>query len=112
MNNEESAGQKDIECKKIIEKTDYYDILGLNKDATEDEIRKNYKKMAIKFHPDKNSSKFAEDAFKKVSHSFSVLSNKEKKQNYDKFGSEEGMGMPNGGGGFSRDDIDPFVFIF
>jgi DnaJ-class molecular chaperone len=110
MNNDETdIRQKDEQCKKIIEKKDYYDILGLDKKATEDEIRKSYKKMAIKFHPDKNNSKHAADAFKKVSHAFSVLSNKEKKQNYDMFGSEEGIGMSNGGGFNGHDDIDPFV---
>lgn len=82
---------EDIECKKIINKKDYYDILGIEKNASEEEIRKNYKKLAIKFHPDKNKSSLSSDAFKKVSHSFSVLSNKEKRNNYDKYGTEEEM---------------------
>ena len=95
--------KKDSMCKAIIGKKDYYDILGLDKSANEEEIRKAYKKMAIKFHPDKNDSKYAADAFKKVSHAFSVLSNKEKKQNYDLYGSEEGVSRA------AHEDIDPFV---
>lgn len=113
MNNGEDTKQKDRECKTVIDKKDYYDILGVKKEADEDEIRKAYKKMAIKFHPDKNNSKLAADAFKKVSHAFTVLSNKEKKKNYDMFGDEEGMGMTGGRGGhFQGDDVDPFVFIY
>ena len=92
------------ECQKILSKNDYYEILGLQKTATEDEIRKAYKKLAIKFHPDKNKSKSAEEAFKKVNQAFSVLGDKDKKKNYDLFGNEEGMGMSSGGG----PDINPF----
>ena len=56
---------------------------------SDEQIRKSYKKLAIKFHPDKNKSLLAEEAFKKVSHSFNVLSNKDKKANYDKHGTKE-----------------------
>jgi DnaJ family protein B protein 12 len=108
MNNTSSESKsKDHECKIVIEKKDLYDILGVNKQATEDEIRRSYKKMAVKFHPDKNDSQYAADAFKKVSHAFSVLSNKEKKQRYDTFGTEEEAGMSQGAH-FARGD-DPFV---
>jgi curved DNA-binding protein CbpA len=110
----------DYDCKKIIEKKDYYDILGLGKNASDNEIRNSYKKLAIKFHPDKNKSKLAEDAFKKISHSFYVLSNKEKKSNYDKYGTEEEViiSRNNLKNNFYKDnnyfndidiDIDPFV---
>ena len=92
------------ECQRMLSKKDYYEILGLAKTATDDEIRKAYKKLAIKFHPDKNKAKSAEEAFKKVNQAFSVLGDKEKKKNYDLFGSEEGMGMASGGG----PDINPF----
>ena len=89
--------QKDKECKIIIAKKDYYDILTVNKNANEDEIRKEYKKLAIKFHPDRNNSEFSSYAFKKVSHAFTVLSNKEKKQRYDTFGNEEDVGTSTEG---------------
>ena len=94
------------ECQKILSKKDYYDILGLTKNATDDEIRKAYKKLAIKFHPDKNKSKSAEEAFKKVNQAFSVLGDKDKKKNYDLFGTEDGMGMSSSNG--SGPDINPF----
>ena len=81
------------ECRKIIEKKDYYDILGVEKTADETQIKKAYRKLAIKFHPDKNKAKNAEEAFKKVNQAFSVLSDKKKRQNYDMFGTEEGPGM-------------------
>ena len=81
------------ECRKIIEKKDYYDILGVEKNADETQIKRAYRKLAIKFHPDKNKAKNAEEAFKKVNQAFSVLSDKNKRQNYDMFGTEEGPGM-------------------
>ena len=96
-----------LECKKIIDKKDYYEILGLRNYASEDEIRKSYKKLAMKFHPDKNKSTLAEEAFKKISHSFNVLSNKEKRTNYDKYGTEDEVITKNP---FNQsDNIDPFV---
>lgn len=91
------------ECKRIIGLKDYYEILGVPKTATEDEIRRAYKKLAIKFHPDKNKSPGAEEAFKQVNQAFSVLGNKEKKAHYDMYGTEEGMGMS---GHYSN--VDPF----
>jgi DnaJ-class molecular chaperone len=103
MNNQEG------ECEDIIKRTDLYEILGLDKSANEDEIRKSYKKHAIKFHPDKNSAINSADAFKKISHAFSVLSNKEKKSKYDTYGSEEGIQGHNIR--FTHDDMDPFVFV-
>lgn len=102
----------DIECKNILNKKDYYDILGLNKDASEDDIRRSYKKLAIKFHPDKNKSNLASEAFKKVSHSFTVLSNKEKKANYDKYGTEEEIVDTSHPHNFNTDEMDPFVNNF
>jgi curved DNA-binding protein CbpA len=103
----EQECSKDQECHLVIGKKDYYEILNVKRNATDEEIRKSYKKLAIKFHPDKNCSKFAEEAFKKVSHSFSVLSCKEKRERYDMFGSEEeGMTMNNRTQ--FTDDFDPF----
>lgn len=69
---------------------DYYTILGLSKSASEDEIKKAYRKMALKYHPDKNSSPYADEQFKKINEANEVLSDPQKKEIYDKFG-EEGL---------------------
>merc|ERR1712137_169662 len=80
---------------------DYYKTLGISKDASENDIKKAYKKMAMKYHPDRNidNQENAEKMFKEVSEAYEVLSDPEKKQIYDQFG-EEGLkgGAPGGGG--------------
>lgn len=88
-------------------KRDYYDILGLSKSASSDEIKKAYRKIAIKFHPDKNpDNPDAEDKFKEAAEAYEILSNQEKKQRYDQFGHQSvGGGGFHGGGGMSMDDI-------
>lgn len=81
-----------------MSKRDYYDILGVSKDASEQEIKKAYRKVALKYHPDKNpDNPEAEDKFKEAAEAYEVLSNTEKKSRYDQFGHE---GVRNGGGGF------------
>ncbi len=90
-----------------MSKRDFYDILGVSKSASADEIKKAYRKLAIKYHPDKNpGDKEAEENFKEAAEAYDVLSNPEKKQRYDQFG-HAGMGGGGGygGGGFSMDDI-------
>lgn len=79
---------------------DYYSVLGIQKGASEDEIKKAYRKQALKYHPDKNKSPGAEDKFKEIAEAYDVLSDPKKKDIYDKFG-EEGLkgGVPGGGGG-------------
>ncbi|WP_210466216.1 molecular chaperone DnaJ [Rufibacter roseolus] len=78
-------------------KRDYYEILGVAKGATADEIKKAYRKIAIKFHPDKNpDDPTAEDKFKEAAEAYEVLSDEQKRQRYDQFG-HQGV---NGGGGF------------
>ncbi|XP_061129542.1 dnaJ homolog subfamily B member 1b [Syngnathus typhle] len=79
---------------------DYYDILGIKKDASEDDIKKAYRKQALRYHPDKNKSPGAEDKFKEIAEAYDVLSDPKKKDIYDRFG-EEGLkgGGPAGGGG-------------
>jgi molecular chaperone DnaJ len=88
-------------------KQDYYEILGVSKNATASEIKKAYRKKAIEFHPDKNpGDKKAEEMFKKAAEAYEVLSNPDKKAKYDQFGHaafEGGAGF--GGGGMNMDDI-------
>ena len=68
-------------------KRDYYDVLGVNKSASPDELKSAYRKLAVKYHPDKNpGDSKAEEKFKEASEAYGILSDKEKKQNYDNFG--------------------------
>lgn len=87
---------------------DYYSVLGVDRNATEDQIKKAYRKKAMQFHPDKNPGDAAAEAkFKEAAEAYEVLGDAQKKQNYDRFGSAGGpSGNPFGGGhGFSMDDI-------
>jgi molecular chaperone DnaJ len=78
-------------------KRDYYEVLGVEKNASADQIKSAYRKKAVKYHPDKNKGdKAAEDKFKEASEAYHVLSNSERKQNYDNFGH---AAFENGGGG-------------
>ena len=90
-------------------KRDYYDILGVSKDASSEELKKAYRKMALKYHPDKNpNNKEAEEKFKEAAEAYEVLSNPDKRQRYDQFG-HSGVGGASGFGGagahMSMDDI-------
>ncbi|WP_293301277.1 molecular chaperone DnaJ [Pedobacter sp. UBA4863] len=92
-----------------MSKRDYYDVLGVAKSASAEEIKKAYRKLAIKFHPDKNpDDKSAEDKFKEAAEAYEVLSSPEKKQRYDQFG-HAGVGGAAGGGygggGMNMEDI-------
>jgi molecular chaperone DnaJ len=91
-----------------MSKRDYYEILGLDKNASDADIKKAYRKMALKYHPDKNpNDKNAEGQFKEAAEAYEILSNKDKRARYDRFG-HAGMGGAAGGGfggGMSMDDI-------
>lgn len=81
-------------------KRDYYEILGVSKSASADEIKKAYRKVAMQYHPDRNpGDKAAEDKFKEAAEAYEVLSDAQKKQRYDQFG-HAGVGGASGGGGF------------
>ncbi|GAB5524046.1 MAG: molecular chaperone DnaJ [Roseivirga sp.] len=87
-------------------KRDYYDILGVSKGASDDEMKKAYRKLAIKYHPDKNpDNPEAEDKFKEAAEAYEVLTNPDKRARYDRFG-HDGMRAGGGGaGGMNMDDI-------
>lgn len=92
---------------------DYYKILGVTKQATQDEIKRAYRKLAVEFHPDKNKSKEAEEKFKKINQAYEVLGNPQKRQQYDQFGS---AAFENGGargpfGGFGGQQ-GPFTYTY
>jgi molecular chaperone DnaJ len=84
----------------MTNKRDYYEVLGVGKNATSDEIKKAYRKLAFKYHPDKNpGDKEAEEKFKEATEAYEVLNNAEKRNLYDQYG-HAGVGGPGGGGPF------------
>jgi len=90
---------------KIMAKRDYYEVLGVNKNATDEELKKAYRKLAKKYHPDANqdNKKEAEAKFKEVNEAYETLSDKQKRNMYDRFGAngpQGGFGGNPGGGGY------------
>lgn len=89
-------------------KRDYYEILGVSRTASQDEIKKSYRKLALKYHPDKNpDDKEAEEKFKEAADAYSILSDPQKRNKYDQFGHSafNGQGSGFGPGGMSMEDI-------
>src|SRR6476620_2671189 len=89
-------------------KRDYYEILGVSKSASAEEIKKAYRKVAMQFHPDRNpGDKSAEEKFKEAAEAYEILSDADKKAKYDKFGHQafDGSGGYGGGHGMNMDDI-------
>lgn len=78
---------------------DYYKILGIAKGASDDDIKKAYRKLALKYHPDKNKAAGAEEKFKEIAEAYEVLSDQKKREIYDNYGEEGLKGGPTGGGG-------------
>src|SRR5688572_22327500 len=99
-------------------KRDYYEVLGVNRDASEEDIRKSYRKLAMKFHPDRNpDSKESEEKFKEAKEAYEVLSEAEKRRAYDAYGHagvnpQMGGPGPEGFGGFAEAFGDIFSDIF
>lgn len=93
-------------------KRDYYEILGLDRNASESDIKKAYRKLAIQFHPDKNpGDSAAEEKFKEAAEAYEVLSDAQKRSRYDQFG-HAGMGGNGGGGGFGGMNMDDIFSQF
>src|SRR6478672_5513784 len=88
-------------------KRDYYEILGVQKNASADEIKKSYRKVAMQYHPDRNpGDKAAEEKFKEAAEAYEVLSDTEKKAQYDRYGHAGVRGNGRGGyGNMKMDDI-------
>ncbi len=87
-------------------KRDYYEVLNVGKNATKDELKKAYRKLALQYHPDKNpDNKEAEELFKEAAEAYDVLSDDDKRAKYDRFG-HAGVGGASGGSGYgSMEDI-------
>ena len=102
----------------MSEKRDYYEVLGVGKDADAKEIKKAYRKLAMKYHPDKNpGDKDAEEKFKEINEAYEVLSDEEKRSTYDRFGhdglnGQGGFGGGQGFGGFGGSGFGGFEDIF
>jgi len=90
----------------MADKKDYYDVLGITRSADADEIKKAYRKLAIKYHPDKNpNDKDAENHFKEAAEAYEILSNPDKRRRYDQFGHQATGAGSYGGQGMNMDDI-------
>ncbi len=102
----------------MAEKRDYYEVLGVSRDATTEDLKKAYRKLAVKYHPDKNpGDKSAEEKFKEVSEAYDILNDDQKRAAYDRYGHAAfagGMGGPAGGGGAGgfHDPFDIFREVF
>ena len=86
----------------MAEKRDYYEVLGVNKNATDEELKKAFRKLAKKYHPDANpdNKEEAEKKFKEVNEAYEVLSDSQKRQMYDRFGFDGPQGFGGQGGGY------------
>ena len=100
----------------MSEKRDYYEILSISKNASDEQIKSAFRKKALEYHPDRNKSKDAESKFKEVNEAYQILSDSEKRSKYDQFGHAafQGGGGQSGFGNFdfSSSFSDNFVMVF
>jgi len=90
----------------VSDKRDYYEVLGVSKNADETELKKAFRSLARKYHPDKNDAPDADEKFKEIQEAYAVLSDSEKRRNYDRFGHNSPGGSPFGPGGFQGFNIN------
>ncbi|XP_061570394.1 dnaJ homolog subfamily B member 9-like [Cololabis saira] len=90
----------------ILAKRDYYDILGLPRDATDRQIKKAFHKLALQYHPDRNREPGAEAKFREIAEAYETLSDDKKRQHYDRFGHDASTGESSGGGGGGGGDYN------
>jgi molecular chaperone DnaJ len=107
MNGISSGGER-----RLADKRDYYEVLGVSKDASADEIKKAYRKLARQYHPDVNKAPDAEAKFKEIKEAYDVLSDDQKRATYDRYGHIDPNQGFGGGGGFSGADFGGFGDIF
>ncbi|MCD0157683.1 DnaJ domain-containing protein, partial [Deinococcus sp. 6GRE01] len=88
---------------------DYYELLGVARTASADEIKSAYRKLALKYHPDRNKEEGAAEKFTQINEAYAVLSDAEKRAHFDRYGSAPGAGMPGGDpfGGMGGAGFDP-----
>ncbi len=98
----------------MASKRDYYEVLGVSKTVTQDEMKKAYRKLAVQYHPDKNPGDHtAEEKFKELGEAYDILSDEQKRAAYDRYGHAAFQGgMPGGGGGGFHDPMDIFSQVF
>lgn len=92
----------------MSDKRDYYEVLGVSKNASVDELKKAYRKLALQYHPDKGGGKEAESKFKEINEAYSILSDPEKRKTYDQFGHSGPFGAGNGPSGYQSQQYGGF----
>jgi len=106
-------GSKSFHSSAKVSKEDYYQILGVGRSASADEIKKAYRTLAMKYHPDRNPDPVAQEKFKTITEAYTVLSDENKRRTYDQFGEEgvnSGFGAHGGMGGMSAEEIFAQMF--
>ena len=97
----------------MTQQKEYYQILGVSRDATEEDIKKAFRQQALKYHPDRNQEPGADQKFKEINEAYQVLSDPEKRKLYDQYGYEGLKNSGNGASGFSGfEDLGGFGSIF